>query len=151
MAYTNAAGVASRIPGVGLNAISTPDSGQVDTWIDQGAAIIDRKLAGSGYSVPVSSTATLYPEIVALNELYAAAQALRARALDSVTGAGEMRSDVWMREFWQSLNDMAKSDLTGAGVAQAEVTGMRLRGMRMTQLRRIDGYSRNAYPLEAAE
>lgn len=151
MAYANAVGVASRIPGVGLNALSTPDSGQVDIWIAQGAAIIDRKLAGAGYMTPVASTALLYPELVALNELYAAAQALRARALDSVTGAGEMRSDVWMREFWQSLNDMAKSDLTGAGVAQAEVTGMRPRGMRMTQLRRVDGYSRNTYPTDAAE
>lgn len=151
MPYASAAGVASRIPGVGLTAISTPDSGQVDTWLAQGAAIIDRKLAGAGYATPVGASALLYPELVALNELYAAAQALRARALDSVTGAGEMRSDVWLREFWQSLNDMARSDLTGAGVAQSVVVGMRPRGMRTTQLRRIDGYSRNAYPLEPAE
>lgn len=151
MPYASAAGVASRIPGVGLTAISTPDSGQVDTWLAQGAAIIDRKLAGAGYATPVGASALLYPELVALNELYAAAQALRARALDSVTGAGEMRSDVWLREFWQSLNDMARSDLTGAGVAQSVVVGMRPRGMRTTQLRRIDGYSRNTYPLEPAE
>jgi hypothetical protein len=151
MAYATVLGVASRIPGVGLNAISTPDSGQVDTWIEQGASIIDRKLAGAGYATPVGSTALLYPELVALNELYAAAQVLRARALDSVTGAGEMRSDVWMREFWQSLNDMAKSDLTGAGVAQANVTGQKPRGMRTTQMRRVDGYSRTLYPTEVNE
>ena len=97
------------------------------------------------------SGALLYPEIVALNELYAAAQALRARGLDSVSGAGEMRSDVWMREFAAQLNDMVRSDLTGAGVTQATVTGVRSQRVRGTQLRRIDGYSRNAYPLEPAE
>lgn len=151
MPYASAAGVASRIPGVGLTAISTPDSGQVDTWLAQGAAIIDRKLAGAGYATPVGASALLYPELVALNELYAAAQALRARALDSVTGAGEMRSDVWLREFMTQLNDMVRSDLTGAGVAQATVTGVRSQRVRGTQLRRIDGYSHNAYPLEASE
>ena len=151
MAYGTAAGVAARIPGVGLTVLSTPDTGQVDTFLAQGAAQIDRKLAGAGYAAPVGVGALLYPELVALNELYAAAQALRARGLDSVSGAGEMRSDVWMREFAAQLNDMVRSDLTGAGVAQATVTGVRSQRVRGTQLRRIDGYSHNTYPLEAGE
>ncbi len=151
MAYGTTAGVAARIPGVGLNVLSTPDTSQVDTFLAQGAAQIDRKLAGAGYAAPVGVGALLYPELVALNELYAAAQSLRARGLDSITGAGEMRSDVWLREFAQQLDDMVRSDLTGAGVTQATVTGVRTQRMRSTQVRRIDGYSRNIYPLEPGE
>jgi len=151
MAYATAAGVASRIPGVGLTAISTPDSSQVQMWIAQGAAQIDRKLAGAGYATPAPVSALVYPELVALNELYAAAQALRARGLDSVSGAGEMRSDVWMREFAASLNDLVRSDLTAAGMMQATITGVRPQRVRSLQVRRIDGYSRNRYPNEAAE
>ena len=151
MAYGTAAGVAARIPSVGLTVLSTPDTGQVDTFLLQGAAQIDRKLAGAGYATPVLATALLYPELVALNELYAAAQSLRARSLDSISGTGEMRSDVWMREFAAQLNDLVRSDLTGAGVTQATVTGVRLQRVRGTQLRRIDGYSRNTYPSEPSE
>jgi len=151
MAYGTAAGVAARIPGVGLTVLSTPDTGQVDTFLAQGAAQIDRKLAGAGYTAPVSAGALIYPELVALNELYAAAQSLRARGLDSITGAGEMRSDVWLREFAQQLDDMVRSDLTGAGVMPLSVPGVRSQRVRGTQMRRIDGYSRNTYPLEPAE
>jgi hypothetical protein len=151
MAYGTAAGVAARLPGIGLTPISTPESVQVETWLAQGAAIIDRKLAGAGYAVPVQATATPYLELVALNELYAAAQSLRARGLDAMTGGGEMRSDIWMREFTTMLNDLAQSDLTGAGVAQATVTGVRPQRMRTVQIRRIDGFSRYRYPLEPAE
>lgn len=149
--YGTVQGVAARIPGVGLTVLSTPDTGQVDTFLAQGSAQIDRKLAGAGYATPVGASALLYPEIVALAELYAAAQSLRARGLDSVSGAGEMRSDVWMREFAAQLQDISRSDLTGAGVGLATVTGVRPLRMRGTQLRRVDGYSRRADAQEHSE
>lgn len=151
MAYGTVAGVLARIPGLRANAISTPDTDQIGVWLAQGAACIDRKLGAGGYGVPVGISAAVYPELVALNEVYAAAHALRARGLDTVTGTGETRSEIWLREFNAQLADLAQADLTGSGVLQVTVTGVRPQRIRSLQLRRIDGYSRRAYPAEPAE
>lgn len=144
MAYGTVTGVAARLPGVRVSAISTPDDPQITTWLAQGAAAIDRRLNAAGYVVPVGLGADVYPELVALGELYAAAQVVRARGLDSVNGEAEARSDVWLREFYAQIDALAQSDLTGMGVAQATVAGVRVRGVRSVQLRRIDGYSAHA-------
>lgn len=141
MAYGTEMGVRARIPGLGVSAVSTPDSSQISTWLEQGSALVDRVLSGGGYAVPVPGDATVYAELTALAEQYAAAHALRARGLDTLTGEGEARSDVWLREVMTTLREMANSDLTGLGVSQARVEGVRRQRIRTTQLRRIDGYS----------
>lgn len=139
--YGSTTGVGARVPAVGLSASTTPTTAQVTTWLEQGYSIINRKLASSGYSTPVDSSAAAYGELTDLNELYAAAWTLRVRAMDSLTGTPENRSDEWMNEFWRRLEDFAGSDLTQAGVTQiAAGTTRRLR-MRSTQVRRVDGYS----------
>ena len=81
------------------------------------------------------------PELTALNNLYAAAYALRSRGLDSATGETETRADVWLRQFNEQLADLVSSDLTGVGVTLATTTGGRRPRLRSTQLRRVDGYS----------
>lgn len=139
--YGSSAGCAARIPGINLSALSTPDMTQMETWLAQGAAVIDRALSGAGYAVPVSQSAAVYPELTALNELYAAAHALRARGMDVVVGITETRSDAWLRQFRDQLDDLARSDLVALGVSQATVAGTKHNRIRTTQLRRVDGYS----------
>ena len=141
MAYGTTAGVAARIPGIGASVLSTPDTDQIAAWLTQGSAMLDRVLSMAGYAAPVANTAALWPELAALAEQYAAAHALRARGLDSLTGEGEARSDVWLREVREAIKAMAAGDLSGVGVSLTDAPTVRRRGIRSTQLRRIDGYS----------
>lgn len=150
MAYGTVLGVAARVPGAQLGAISTPDTEQVTAWLGQGSAYIDRKLATAGYVAPVADTSALYPELTALAEQYAAAQMLRARGLDTITGEGEIRSEVWLNDVRARINEIAASDLVALGVARAVVSGAPTR-MRSVQLRRVDGYARNGGATEYAE
>ena len=142
--YGTANGVSALLPGVGLDYNSTPDAPGVETWLGEGAAEIDVALSSAGYVVPVTQGAIVYKRLAALNNLYAAAYALRARGLDVLIGESEMRSDVWLREFREGLAALSASDLTGAGVSQREIVGQPRRHVRTIQMRRVDGYS-NGY------
>jgi hypothetical protein len=142
MAYGTPNGVAARVPSLRLGQANSPDEFQVETWLTEGAVWIDRTLAASGYTVPVDEAAALHTELVAIGEQYAAAQALRARGLDAMTGGTEDRSTVLMREVTQRLNSLAEQDLTAVGlVLRPLVTGQRNRRLRSVQMRRMDGYS----------
>lgn len=143
MAYGTIAGVEALLPGMGsaYTSASTPLAPELTSFLDQGHAVINRKIAAAGYAVPVGSGAGVYPELTALNNLYAAAYALRSRGLDSATGETETRADVWLRQFNEQLADLVSSDLTGVGVTLATTTGGRRPRLRSTQMRRIDGYS----------
>lgn len=139
--YGSTTGVGALVPAIGLSGSTTPTTTQVTTWLEQGYSIINRRLTASGYSTPVDSSAAVYAELTSLNELYAAAWALRVRAMDSLTGTPENRSDEWINEFWRRLEELAGSDLTQSGVTQIAAGTTRRRRMRSTQVRRIDGYS----------
>jgi hypothetical protein len=140
MTYGTVAGVQAITPTLGAFGGSTvPTSSQVTSWLEEGAATINRALATAGYSVPVASGAVVYAELTALNNLYAGAYALRARGIDTGTGEEESRDVVWLREFTQRLMELASSDLTALGVTA--VTGRPRRRIRTLQARRIDGYS----------
>lgn len=139
--YGSTAGVDALLPGVGLGVSSTPNTTDVTGWLEQGYSIINRKLSAAGYTIPVSSSAAVYDELTALNNLYASAQVLRARGLDAVTGSEESRSERWLREFRESIDALAESDLTAVGVTMVTTTGQRRRGVRTVQIRRIDGFS----------
>ena len=141
MAYGTAAGVGYLVPAMGrLSASSTPvNTTMLTAWLGEGSSVIDRTLAGAGYAVPVAGTATCYGELTALANQYAAAQAIRARGLDTVTGDNEDRASVWLREFYERLTALAASTLADVPTTSgATVTGRR---MRFTQLKRVDGYS----------
>ena len=144
MAYGTAAGVSALVPAVGaLNASSLPTLAQVEAWLAQGAATIDRTLADAGYAMPVSPAAGVYPELTALNELYAAAYVVMARGLDSVSGQSENRSSQWMQQFHDRLAALADSDSLPGVVRVAPQTAATLAGrVRFTPVRRVDGYSR---------
>ena len=123
-----------------LTASSKPiNTGHVTAWLDEGASVINRTLAGAGYTVPVLNTATVYDELAGLNNLYAAAMAARARGLDTVTGSNEDRSSVWLTEFFDRLTVLSTSTLADVPLATTTTT---TRGrFRMTQIKRVDGYS----------
>jgi hypothetical protein len=142
MAYGTVAGVEALLPGMGsaYAAAAVPASPDVEAFLEQGAAFINVRLAAAGWAVPVGSGAALYPALAALNNDYAAAYAVRARGLDTVTGEGERISDVWLARFHEQLNALCASDLSGVGGTTTTTAGRRLR-LRSTQLRRVDGYS----------
>lgn len=154
MAYGTVAGVEALLPGMGsaYSSAAIPISAELQNWLDQGAAVINRKLAGAGWAAPVGSGAAVYPELTALNNLYAAAYAVQARGLDSVTGEGETRSDVWLERFNTQLSDLCSSNLAGVGVTTATTTTGSSPRLRTRQMRRIDGYSATreivAYPYD---
>lgn len=142
MAYGTVAGVEALLPGMG-NAYavgSIPPAADVTAFLDQGGALINRKLAAAGWNVPVDAGAALYTELTGLNNLYAAAYAAQSRGIDTISGEGESRSAQWLKRFDAQLADLCRSDLTGVGATKAATPGTRPR-LRSTQLRRVDGYS----------
>ena len=140
MAYGTAAGVTAMLPAVGrLGGSSTPTAAQVTAWLDQGAAVINRHLAGAGYAVPVLASATCYAELTALNELYAAAYVVQARGLDTVQGTDENRSEQWLTRFYAQLTALVTGGLPDVPTATATATTRRR--VRFTQVKRVDGYS----------
>lgn len=142
MAYGSTSGVQALLPAIGaLGASSVPTSTQVTAWLGEGSAAIDRALSGAGYTVPIAASATVYPELTALANLYAAAYAAIARGLDTVQGTEENRAETWLTRFRAGLAALAASDLTGVGGTLATPTSSTRRRLRMTQLKRVDGYS----------
>ena len=145
MAYGSTAGVSALLPVIGaLGATSTPTSVQVSTWLTEASAIIDRHVTGAGFAVPVASSATIYSELGALANLYAAAQAVMARSVDNLSGESEDRATMWLERFYAQLKEIAGADLSmlGATVLPAPATaGSGRRRIRTLQMRRVDGYS----------
>ena len=148
--YGTTAGVSALVPSVGtLGSSSTPTQARVTTWLQQASASIDRKLGSAGYSVPVGLSTDLANELASLAELYAASYALMARGLDTVTGATETRSEIWMTEYRERLKDLLETDLTAVGGVRS-ITAKRRSRIRTLQIRRVDGYS-GAYEGDAEE
>lgn len=143
MSYGSIDGIMALAPAVGtIDNDSTPNTGQVEEWLSEGAALIHGALAGAGYAVPAARTAAVYPSLRALNNLYAAAYTLRARGLDVVQGREETRSEIYLKDFFDRLKILAGQDLTALGmILRTTPTVATRRGVRSMQLRRVDGYS----------
>ncbi len=144
--YGDVVGVEALVPEIGLmDSGTTPTSVQVEAWLAEAYAKINRAIANAGYSTPVSSSAALYPELTGLENLYGAAFALRARGIDTASGETETVSDRWLAEFREALTDLAASNLALLGATPLpSTTTTRRRRLRTLQMRRIDGYSRGA-------
>lgn len=144
--YGSVQGVEALVPELGTTGDgTTPSFLQIETWLAEAYAKINRAIANAGYSVPVGSSAALYPELTGLENLYGAAFALRARGIDTASGETETVSDRWLAEFRTALTDLASSNLSLLGVtAVTSTTPTRRRRLRTLQMRRIDGYSRGA-------
>lgn len=140
--YGSTAGVSALTPAsYTTGQINAPTDAQVTAWLAQGYAIINRALVTAGYTTPVESSAAVYDELTALNNLYAGAYVLRSRGIDVMAGEEESRSEVWLRQFHDDLKALADSNLSGLGVSVTTVTGTQRKRVRSMQLRRIDGYS----------
>lgn len=121
MAYTSASNVAAYTPellsGQGNFTSSTkPSKDAVERWIDDGAALIDGRLAAAGYSTPVGSDATVYNYIRDLNELYAAGRAEMVRMTARVAATERSRSQQFMDQFNNGLDALLKMNLARAGL-----------------------------------
>ena len=141
--YGSTTGVQALLPVLGtLSGSTTPTSTQVSTWLEEGAAVINRSIATAGYTVPVASSATCYAELTSLNKLYAGAYCLIARGLDAVSGGEETRSQQWLDRFNAQLNALVSSNLAALGctIANTPASSNRPR-LRTTQVKRVDGYS----------
>lgn len=141
--YGSPEGVIAIVPAVGtIDEQSTPSSWQVEDWLTEGYSEINRALAGAGYTVPVSRSALLWPSLRALNDLYGAAYALRARGLDVVEGREESRSEEYLADFRRRLADLVGQDLTALGLSvRTSTTTPKRRRVRSLQMRRVDGFS----------
>lgn len=138
--YGTAAGVEARVPALGeFGVSSTPTEAQVESWLTEASALIDGALASAGYATEVGSGAAIYPLLSGLANLYAAATALEARGIDTVSGAEGARSDEMFARFWAQLKALGAGNLEAMGATVTTTT--RRRRLRTTQLRRIDGYS----------
>ena len=142
MAYGSETGVEALVPAAGAIGVSSlPTTAQLADWIDEGAGRIDRILISAGYSAPVVTGTLLYPELRALNNLYAAAYLLRARGLDTIQGTEQNKTQQWLAEFDRTLNNLAHSNLVAMGATLLVLTSIRRVRVRSLQTRRIDGYS----------
>lgn len=149
--YGSADGVLAIVPALGsITNETTPTSDQVTAWLAEGHSEINRFLSAAGYVVPVSASADLYSSLTAMNNLYAAAYALRARGMDLTQGENELRSDQYLKDFYSRLKGLGNMDLTAMGLTQRAAPAKRRQRLRSVQLRRRDGYSALNGSTEAA-
>jgi hypothetical protein len=151
MAYGSVTGVArinSHLTG-GYTASSLPSAVAVSEWLEQGQANIDIALAKAGYSAPVVSTATVYPYIVRLNNLWAAAVA-EASTNIGINGDAETRSDKLWQQYRDELRELLDGDLTLVGLSRSASMPVRRR-VSSLPLRRYDGFAVNAEEVAASE
>jgi hypothetical protein len=129
----------------GYTATTTPNSTQIGAYLSDGYAKINLALARAGYTTPVASTAACYDAIVALNNLYAAAQAEEAANVATIGLEGESRSaGLWAR-YRQELADLTTGDLTLAGLSK-QATPQPRPYVRSVGLRRRDGFAHRFDP-----
>lgn len=137
--YGSVEGAAALVPSW-LN--TNPDPAQVPPWLAEAYAKINRAIGSAGYVTPIVVEAALYPELTGLENLYAAAYILRSQSMDTTTGEGEERSEVWLSDFYSQLKDLATSDLSLVGATPLPSnTPTRRRRIRTLQTRKVDGYS----------
>jgi hypothetical protein len=145
--YGDVEGVQALLPALLINGSSTPSESEVESWLTQVYSIINRYIGNAGYSAPVveATMPLAYEEVVGLSNLYAAAYVLRAQGIDTASGEGEQRSEVWLADFWARLKDLAASNLSLLGLSVIPVaTSSRRRRINTLQGRRIDGYARGS-------
>ena len=94
-----------------------PTDGPILQWLAEGAATIDRYLLSAGYGAPVAISVLFYPELVGLNNLYAAAYVKRAVNIEVAGGFGQLpTSELWLRDFYDRLETLCAQDLTATGI-----------------------------------
>ena len=140
--YGSESGVEAIVPALGeIDTTTTPNTAQLAVWLAEGYSVINQHIAAAGYVIPVLASAALYPSLTALNDLYGAAYALRARGIEPATGQKEAISETYLKDFYDRLEELVKQDLTALDVPLRPVASLKRRRIRSMQLRRTDGYS----------
>ena len=121
MTYGSASGVASYTPNLAgeegtFTKTTIPTDTQVERWLASGYALINGRLAGRGYGVPVPATATVYSLVVDLEELYAAARAESARMSARIGPDERTRGQMFMQQFENGMKELLAMDLSRAGL-----------------------------------
>ena len=129
MAYSTCAQVATLcqnlIQGASTFSSSTsPTDTAVGTWLSSGCSIIETRLAGWRYSVPVTAGTVAYDMVADLNALYGAAKAEMSRSNVTLQPGERTRGQVFMDLFWKQLKDLRDMDLTMAGLARSSTGGL---------------------------
>lgn len=121
MSYSSASSVASltrNLTGNKQYSTSTcPTINEVNQWLSSGCAIIESRLAGCDYSVPVTGGTAAYDWLGQLNTLYAAAWAEMSRTTATLEPNQATKGQIFLEEFWNQLDMLCKGDLTLAGLS----------------------------------
>lgn len=115
MAYATLDGVKEQDPRAVYNDTSTPSEAQVLVLLEDIAGEIDTVLSGAGYTVPITTPATLLAAVTRLNALGAAAMAHMGMFPESV-GAGptsDLGSRLW-KMYTEGLERLVAAGKAGA-------------------------------------
>lgn len=123
MAYASASDVAALTQNIlsgeeGFLTATCPTLVEVKQWLSSGCGIIETKLAGNGYSVPVASTVQAFDWMRNLNSLYGAAFVEFSRTNITLTLGERTRGQVFYEMFWKELEKFISMDLTLIGVTR---------------------------------
>lgn len=143
--YGDVEGVQALLPNITIDDESKPSESEVEGWLTESYAIINLYIGSANYVAPVveATAPQAYSIVTALNNLYAAAYVLRAQAIDTASGEGEERSEVWLADFWTRLEGFVNRNLSLLGVPVVPAsTSSRPRRINSLQSRKIDGYAR---------
>lgn len=123
MSYSSASAVAAltrNLTGNKQYSTSTcPTINEVNSWLSSGCAVIESKLAGCDYSVPVTAGTVAYDWLGQLNTLYAAAWAEMSRATATLEPNQSTKGQIFLEEFWNQLKMLCDGDLTLAGLSHS--------------------------------
>lgn len=96
---------------------TSPTLTAITMWLSTGCGLINTRLAGEGYSVPIPTTSEAYDVARQANALYGAWMAERSR-LNTRTAVDERtRADMFRNDFYELLSQLIDSNLSLAGVS----------------------------------
>jgi len=128
----------------GYTSATIPTSTQITTFLADGYAALNMRLALAGYTTPATS-GTAYDVLARLNNLYAAACAEEAVNLSTAGLAEESRSERLWKRYDNELLAFLAGDLTLTGLTMATAAKPR-RGVRSVAARKRDGYAEHFDP-----
>ena len=122
---SNVAGLCQNLLGgaATFGTSSSPTLEHVNNWLEQGYSAINTVLNSLGYSVPATSTATIYHRLTNLNTLYAAALAELSRINVTLSPGERTRGQVFMQMFDDGLAELNKMDLSTVGISADTAMG----------------------------
>ena len=100
-----------------------PSKANVEQWLNEGAAIINNRIAQAGFTVPTDPDASVTIELRAINTLYGCAMAELARTNIRLSPGERTRSGIFMDDFKKRLELFVKMDLSSMGFDSQDSNG----------------------------